>query len=38
MDPDGNLFDVSVHGYEEAEFRTDREKRTRQDQKDEVAS
>jgi len=35
MDPDGNLFDVSVHGYEEAEFRTDREKRT---QKDKVTS
>ena len=30
MDPDGNLFDVSVHGYEEAEFRTDREKRSRE--------
>ena len=30
MDPDGNLFDVSVHGYEEAEFRADREKRTRE--------
>lgn len=27
MDPDGNLFDVSVHGYDEAEFRADREKR-----------
>jgi len=30
MDPDGNLFDVSVHGYEEAEFRSDREKRSRE--------
>jgi len=30
MDPDGNLFDVSVHGYEEAEFRADREKRSRE--------
>lgn len=27
MDPDGNLFDVSVHGYDEAEFQPDREKR-----------
>lgn len=27
MDPDGNLFDVSVHGYEEAEFQPEREKR-----------
>jgi catechol 2,3-dioxygenase-like lactoylglutathione lyase family enzyme len=27
MDPDGNLFDVSAHGYDEAEFRADREKR-----------
>lgn len=33
MDPDGNLFDVSVHGYDEAEFRADREKR-----KDKVPS
>ena len=30
MDPDGNLFDVSVHGYEEAEFQADRDKRTRE--------
>jgi hypothetical protein len=30
MDPDGNLFDVSVHGYEEAEFSADREKRARE--------
>lgn len=27
MDPDGNLFDVSVHGYDEVEFRADREKK-----------
>jgi catechol 2,3-dioxygenase-like lactoylglutathione lyase family enzyme len=27
MDPDGNLFDVSVHGYDDAEFQADREKR-----------
>jgi catechol 2,3-dioxygenase-like lactoylglutathione lyase family enzyme len=26
MDPDGNLFDVSVHGYDEAEFQADRDK------------
>ena len=38
MDPDGNLFDVSVHGYEEAEFRADREQRPRQDKKDKVTS
>ena len=37
MDPDGNLFDVSVHGYEEAEFASDREKRVR-DAKDKVLS
>ena len=37
MDPDGNLFDVSVHGYEEAEFQADREKRAR-DAKDKVLS
>ncbi|HEX5281209.1 MAG TPA: VOC family protein [Micropepsaceae bacterium] len=29
MDPDGNLFDVSVHGYEEAEFQAERDKRTK---------
>ena len=29
MDPDGNLFDVSAHGYEEAEFQNDRDQRTR---------
>jgi catechol 2,3-dioxygenase-like lactoylglutathione lyase family enzyme len=38
MDPDGNLFDVSVHGYDEAEFEADREKRTRETQKDKVLS
>lgn len=27
MDPDGNLFDVSVHGYDHVEFQADREKR-----------
>jgi predicted enzyme related to lactoylglutathione lyase len=27
MDPDGNLFDVSMHGYEDVEFRADREKK-----------
>ena len=27
MDPDGNLFDVSVHGYGTVEFATDREKK-----------
>jgi catechol 2,3-dioxygenase-like lactoylglutathione lyase family enzyme len=27
MDPDGNLFDVSVHGYDEAEFQADRDTR-----------
>ena len=27
MDPDGNLFDISVHGYDEAEYATDREKK-----------
>jgi catechol 2,3-dioxygenase-like lactoylglutathione lyase family enzyme len=30
MDPDGNLFDVSVHGYEEAEFQDERDKRARE--------
>ena len=38
MDPDGNLFDVSVHGYDEAEFRDDREKRAREVPKDKVLS
>lgn len=27
MDPDGNLFDISVHGYEAEEFKADREKK-----------
>jgi catechol 2,3-dioxygenase-like lactoylglutathione lyase family enzyme len=27
MDPDGNLFDVSVHGYDDVEFEVDRESR-----------
>ena len=30
MDPDGNLFDVSVHGYDEVEFRADREKKNKE--------
>ena len=38
MDPDGNLFDVSVHGYDEAEFRADREKPAREARKDKVPS
>jgi hypothetical protein len=38
MDPDGNLFDVSVHGYDEAEFQSDRDKRAREAQKDSVPS
>ena len=38
MDPDGNLFDVSVHGYDEAEFRDDREKPAREARKDKVPS
>jgi catechol 2,3-dioxygenase-like lactoylglutathione lyase family enzyme len=25
MDPDGNLFDISVHGYDEVEFAAERE-------------
>ena len=25
MDPDGNLFDVSVHGYDRVEYAADRE-------------
>jgi catechol 2,3-dioxygenase-like lactoylglutathione lyase family enzyme len=37
MDPDGNLFDVSVHGYEEAEFKSDREMPAREG-KDKVLS
>jgi catechol 2,3-dioxygenase-like lactoylglutathione lyase family enzyme len=27
MDPDGNLFDISVHGYDEAEFAAEREQK-----------
>ena len=38
MDPDGNLFDVSAHGYEEAEFQSDREKRAPDLRKDKVPS
>ena len=38
MDPDGNLFDISVHGYDEAEFRDDREKTAREARKDKVPS
>ena len=37
MDPDGNLFDVSVHGYEEAEFQSERDSRAREE-KDKVLS
>jgi catechol 2,3-dioxygenase-like lactoylglutathione lyase family enzyme len=38
MDPDGNLFDVSVHGYDEAEFQADRDQRAMKAQKDKVPS
>ena len=38
MDPDGNLFDVSAHGYDEAEFQADRDKRAREARKDKVPS
>lgn len=27
MDPDGNLFDVSVHGYDSIEFQADRDRK-----------
>ena len=27
MDPDGNLFDISVHGFDHVEFASDREKK-----------
>ena len=37
MDPDGNLFDVSVHGYEEAEFQSERDTRS-PEAKDKVLS
>jgi catechol 2,3-dioxygenase-like lactoylglutathione lyase family enzyme len=36
MDPDGNLFDVSAHGYEEAEFQSDRETRSQGSKKETV--
>lgn len=38
MDPDGNLFDVSVHGYQEAEFQAERDKRADAGQKQKVPS
>jgi hypothetical protein len=38
MDPDGNLFDVSVHGYDEAEFQADRERRTHGAEKHDATS
>jgi catechol 2,3-dioxygenase-like lactoylglutathione lyase family enzyme len=38
MDPDGNLFDVSVHGYDEAELQADRDKRAGETQNDKVLS
>jgi catechol 2,3-dioxygenase-like lactoylglutathione lyase family enzyme len=38
MDPDGNLFDVSVHGYDEAEFQAEREQRKTTAAKDKVPS
>jgi catechol 2,3-dioxygenase-like lactoylglutathione lyase family enzyme len=38
MDPDGNLFDVSVHGYDEAELRSDRDERAGAARKDKVPS
>jgi hypothetical protein len=38
MDPDGNLFDVSAHGYDEAETHADREQRARETRKDKVPS
>lgn len=36
MDPDGNLFDVSLHGYNEVEFRADRDKKKGTKQGDKV--
>jgi len=27
MDPDGNLFDISVHGYDDVEYAADRERK-----------
>jgi len=38
MDPDGNLFDVSVHGYDEAEFQSEREARGLGKRKEQVPS
>jgi len=38
MDPDGNLFDVSVHGYDDAEFQAERDKRAQSGQKQKVLS
>jgi len=38
MDPDGNLFDVSAHGYDEAELQETRDKRSRETRKDKVPS
>ena len=29
MDPDGNLFDISVHGYDEVEYAADRQMKTK---------
>ncbi|MGE5540606.1 MAG: VOC family protein [Gemmatimonas sp.] len=31
MDPDGNLFDVSVHGYDHVEFEADRAAKTKRE-------
>lgn len=33
MDPDGNLFDVSVHGYDHVEFQSDRQKKAAKGEK-----
>src|SRR5260370_25980737 len=38
MNPDGNLFDVSAHGYDEAELQETRDKRSRETRKDKVPS
>ena len=27
MDPDGNLFDISVHGFDDIEYASDREQK-----------
>jgi hypothetical protein len=29
MDPDGNLFDISVHGYDEVEYAADRQMKSK---------